>query len=756
MALLRFVRIANLLVAVGVMWGLCPASEAVAGSLPTEQSVPSSIPSSLDHHELAVTLDPPAHRLVARDLTTLRVGPSGHSPLEFALAPTLHVTRLRAHRQGRQIPLTFHSAIRSSADLAGESTQIVTIRLTEAVADGPISLEWEYEGTIHDPPREPRHLRFVTPSETSGHIGVEGIYLSGESQWYPDQPGALPTFRVQITVPTGWIPVTHGRQVDAVHDQAGATKVATTTWEVPDRTEALTLVANQFVQTVREWTTRGGRTVRLETDLLPENAPLAQEYLDASARYIEAYSELLGPYPFSKFAVVENFFASGLGMPSFTLLGSGVIKRHYVQPYALGHEIVHSWIGNAVFNRQGTGNWVEGLTTYLANYYYDELSGHFDHAKEQRRLMLASYAVYVAPDADYPVRQFQRKTDQRDNAIGYQKAAMVFHLLRREVGESVFWSTIKRLGEQYRGQQLDWQDLESLFSQAHGSSLQPFFSQWLDQPGAPQLSITARAKMAKGGGEFAEAAASHELQLRIDQSSDNPFRLTVPIRVLGTNGAHYDAVVSLRSPVETVRFTVPFPPRGVQLDPDFHVMRRLDRTDLPPMLNVLATDTRRTVVLASARNGEEASVYRRIMERLTAQESENQAVPPTMVVERLEPGAETAGGSLLFLGADQQASWTAEAETACGQRVQYAEGSVTVDGTAYEGPHLALLVNCPRSGHPGHVATLFYGTTPQAAGKVARLLFFYGWQSYLVFRDGAVVGRGDFGQTGQPVQVNRD
>ena len=62
-------------------------------------------------------------------------------------------------------------------------------------------------------------------------------------------------------------------------------------------------------------------------------------------------SPLLGPYPFDTFAVVENFFASGLGMPSFTLLGSGVIKRHYVQPYALGHEIVHSWIGNAVFNR---------------------------------------------------------------------------------------------------------------------------------------------------------------------------------------------------------------------------------------------------------------------------------------------------------------------------------------------------------------------------------------------------------------------
>ncbi len=754
MALPWSVRFTHLLAAGCVLWGLCPASKTIAGSRPTEKAPPSSISSSLSHHDLAVTLDPPTHRLVARDATTLHLGPSAQSPLEFALAPTLRVTRLRAHQAGRQIPLTFQSATRASTALAGEPTQIVTIRFTEAVAEGPMSLEWQYEGTIHDPPREPRHLRFVTPSETSGHIGVEGIYLSGESQWYPDQPGALPTFGVQVTLPAGWVPVTHGRQVDAVLDQAEPTKTATTTWEVPDQTEALSLVANQFIQTVREWKTRDGQTVRLETDLLPENASLAQEYLDASARYIDAYTQLLGPYPFSKFAVVENFFSSGLGMPSFTLLGSGIIKRHYVQPYALGHEIVHSWIGNAVFNRQGTGNWVEGLTTYLANYYYDELTGHVDQAKEQRRLMLASYAVYVAPDGDYPVREFQRKTDQRDNAIGYQKAAMIFHLLRREVGESAFWSAIKRLGEQHRGQQLDWQDLESLFGEAHGSSLRPFFSQWIDQPGAPQLSMTATAT---SGGQLADAvAAPQELLIRIEQSSDNPFRLTLPIRVRGANGAHYDATVSLGAPAETVRLTVPFHPRDVQLDPEFHVMRRLDRADLPPMLNVLATDSRRTVVLASARNGEEASVYRRIVERLTAQETGSQATPPTTVVERFEAGTETAAGSVLFLGVDQQASWAAEAEAACAQRVRYAEESVTVDGTSYEGPHLALLVSCPRRGHPGHVATLFYGATPQAAGKVARLLFFYGWQSYLVFRDGAVVGRGDFGEIGYNVQVRRD
>ena len=68
--------------------------------------------------------------------------------------------------------------------------------------------------------------------------------------------------------------------------------------------------------------------------LFKEDASLADEYLEACARYLDAYIPLLGPYPFPKFAVVENFFSSGLGMPSFTLLGSAIIKRHYTQPYA--------------------------------------------------------------------------------------------------------------------------------------------------------------------------------------------------------------------------------------------------------------------------------------------------------------------------------------------------------------------------------------------------------------------------------------
>ncbi len=730
-----------------------PLAVGGSGSAWGNEVPPKSTPAlSITHHDLSLTIDPVAHRLEARDQLTLSMPPSSAADLEFTLAPTLRVIQVRASQGDRAIPVTFTSRERLSADLAGESTQAVTVRLAESPEDGPLVLDWRYDGVIHDPPREPRHLRFVTPSDTSGYIGPEGVYLSGESQWYPDRAGSLPTFRVAVTLPTGWSSVTHGRRLDPQGFPSAQGADRTTIWEVPDPTEALTLVANQFVRTVREWTDAEGRVILLEADLLPGNVSLAEEYLEASARYIEAYSRILGPYPFSKFAVVENFFPSGLGMPSFTLLGSGVIKRHYVQPYALGHEIVHSWIGNAVFNRPGTGNWVEGLTTYLANYYYDELIGQEAQAKEQRRLMLVGYAVYVPPDRDYPVAQFRRKTDQRDNAVGYQKAAMVFHVLRREIGEAAFWRAVRRLGEEYRGRQVDWTELEALFSRESGKPLQPFFDQWVRRAGAPTLAVSARVS---GGGATNGNGRGVEVSVRVEQAGA-PFQVSVPLAVIGREGARSETVLSLTEERQTFSLRVLFDPTAVLVDPEFHVFRRLDRAALPPMLNLLVTDPERTIVLSPGRDSEEASVYRRIVERLTGEGTAGSGGGTATVAESLEQADSAVPGSVLFLGPEQWQPWAQRADPACASRIRDVDGTLQIDGQAYEGPALAVLVSCPRRTAPGHVSTLFYGSTPEAAGKVARLLFFYGWQSYLVFRDGVVVARGDFGSELGLVQVTRD
>ena len=102
-------------------------------------------------------------------------------------------------------------------------------------------------------------------------------------------------------------------------------------------------------------------------------------------RYIALYEELIGPYPFQQFSIVENFFPTGYGFPSYTLLGSTVIRLPFIIETSLGHEIAHCWWGNGVLVDDRQGNWCEGLTTYLADYLYKERT-----SEEEGRQLQAS------------------------------------------------------------------------------------------------------------------------------------------------------------------------------------------------------------------------------------------------------------------------------------------------------------------------------------------------------------------------------
>jgi hypothetical protein len=51
---------------------------------------------------------------------------------------------------------------------------------------------------------------------------------------------------------------------------------------------------------------------------------------------------------------------------------------------------------------------------------------------------------------------------------------------------------------------------------------------------------------------------------------------------------------------------------------------------------------------------------------------------------------------------------------------------------------------------------VLYAASPQAVAKVARLLFFYGWNSFVLFKDGAVVTRGEWPLASDRTEVRLD
>ena len=88
--------------------------------------------------------------------------------------------------------------------------------------------------------------------------------------------------------------------------------------------------------------------------------------------------------------------------------------------------------------------------------------------------------------------------------------------------------------------------------------------------------------------------------------------------------------------------------------------------------------------------------------------------------------------------------WIARVLKWCGPRVTLNDRSLTIQGTTYEGEGVAVLVNCAHPDDAEHVGTVFFGFSPRAIRGLSRLLFFYGWDSYLVFENGTVMARGSF------------
>ncbi|MEK7762650.1 MAG: hypothetical protein AAB433_13810, partial [Nitrospirota bacterium] len=356
------------------------------------------------------------------------------------------------------------------------------------------------------------------------------------------------------------------------------------------------------------------------------------------------------------------------------------------------------------------------------------------------------------PERDYPVAQFTQKLDERDNAIGYQKAAMLFHLLRQEVGEEIFGRVLKKLVAEYHGRHAGWPDLERIFAGESRQDLRWFFAQWLEQDGAPALSLSEAVARPVAGAP----AETFQLEVTIVQSN-KPFRFPLQIRVQMEGDRTQMLTVPLRSQRETISVTLPARPIAIDLDPEFMAFRRIARQSLSPVLNHYVTDRRRSVLMAFTDEPGHPSPFRDIVARIETQEQRKPVSERTAITPLDKDGLFPQEGSVLVLGGQESRSEIRSIMAKhCGERAVLNDSGVTVMGTSYEGPGLALLVSCHRVDRPGSVVTVLYAASQQAVAKVARLLFFYGWNSFVLFKDGAVASRGEWPLANDRMEVRLD
>jgi hypothetical protein len=312
--------------------------------------------------------------------------------------------------------------------------------------------------------------------------------------------------------------------------------------------------------------------VEAQVYLRQPDPALAAKYLDATSRYLRMYNELLGAYPYRKFALVENFWETGYGMPSYTLLGPQIIRFPFILTSSYPHEILHNWWGNSVYVDYATGNWCEGLTAYLADHLMKEIEGQ---GAEYRRDVLKKYRDFASSSADFPLRDFRSRHSAATEAVGYGKTLMGFHMLRQQMGDDAFRQALGTFYKDYRGQRASFSDVQSVFEKVSGQDLGRFFDEWTNRTGAADLRVT--------NVKVTQQDQRYTISGEIRQQQNGAYALEVPVVVATTAGPVITKLQS-RDPVTPFSIETTSAPQVVAVDPAFDVFRILDPRETAPSI----------------------------------------------------------------------------------------------------------------------------------------------------------------------------
>jgi hypothetical protein len=512
-------------------------------------------------HEMTIDLDPTGHHLRITDRIDLPrgTGEGAEFLLNAALAIRDSVPAVRPVELG-QVEGFF--GINAGESLPDDGVELARYRIAGVPEDGRLILT--YEGLIDYGLSDPKEEYTRGFRETAGIIGEEGVYLAGNGFWYPRFGDGLVEFRMEVSQPEGWHLISQG-------DGSSRGADGRARWDSAGPTDEIYLCGGPL----KLYRDSAGAVEALVYLREPDDA-LAAKYLTATAQYIEMYRELIGPYPYGKFALVENFWETGFGMPSFTLLGPTVIRFPFILHSSYPHEILHNWWGNSVFVDYPSGNWCEGLTAYLADHLVQEQRGR---GAEYRRGTLQKYRDYVREGRDFPLSEFRSRHSAATEAVGYGKSLMGFHMLRRLAGDERFREALARFYRDYRHEQASFRDLQAVFEKVTEEELAWFFDPWIERAGAAELRVEV--------GDVAEVDGGFEIRGSLLQVQGGaPFPLEVPL-VVQTAGGEQTSAVRIDEARAPFSLQVEERPLALHVDPSFDLFRLLDPRETPPSLGQL-------------------------------------------------------------------------------------------------------------------------------------------------------------------------
>src|SRR5579859_1873830 len=367
------------------------------------------------------------------------------------------------------------------------------VNLPSPVAVGAkVSLTFTYAGPLANEENSP------VPGVRAASITREGAYLLLPARWFPltNFPSNRYTATFRLNVPDSFAVAGTGK-ASAPTPTPGKNAVEGNrlvyTFQCDTPAPHGTFVAGNLQLNPKQ---AEGITVNVYA---PREASAdAQKFADDVARSTTVFSDMFGPLPRPEFTVAQlpdgtlrDFAGPGL------LLLSKRIWDPRASDRTIARLVASQWWGNAVLPATRGDVWIsDGLARYSEALYAEQNAG-----KEAGLRAVDDFAVGALMNEEAsPISQAARimpyTSDYR--SVVLNKGAMLFHMLRAQMGEVAFKSLLHRFYATYAGKNATNAEFEQMAVQQTQAAMKPgqeppnlsgFFAQWLNSTGVPDFKL---------------------------------------------------------------------------------------------------------------------------------------------------------------------------------------------------------------------------------------------------------------------------